>query len=83
MYYSEKARKKKVKELESNKEFINYARKQYNERVMTWGADTFEQYLLKDVFVLYDNFTMIQFLETSDQKSINKVMGEALKGLGI
>ena len=50
---------------------------------MTWGADTFEQYLLQDVFVLYDNFTMIQFLETADQKRVNKVMGEALKGLGI
>lgn len=83
MYYSENTRKKKVKELENNKEFMDYAHKNYNERVMTFGADTFDKYLLKDVFVLYDNFTMIKFLETSDQKTIDKVLDEALKGLRI
>jgi hypothetical protein len=83
MYYSEKSRKAKVKELENDKKFMDYARKNYDERVMTWGADTFEEYLLKDVFMLYDNFTLIQFFETSDQKTIDKVMGAALKGLKI
>lgn len=81
MYYSEKARKAKVKELENNKKFMDYARKKYDERVMTWGADTFERYLLHDVFELYDNFTLIQFFETSDQKRIDKVLSAALKGL--
>lgn len=83
MYYSEKARKKKVQELESNQEFMEYAKERFNERVMTWGLDTFEEYLLHDVFELYDNFTMLQFLKSADQKRIDKVLGEALKGLKI
>ena len=83
MYYSEKARKAKVAELANNKEFMDYARKQCDERVMTFGAKTFEQYLLKDVFVLYDNFTLLKFFETSSQKRIDEVMGAALKGLKI
>ena len=83
MHYSEKLRKAKVKELENNKEFMDYARKKFDERVMTWGLDTFEEYLQKDVFTLYDNFTMIKFFETSDQKRINKVMGNALNVLKI
>lgn len=84
MYYSENARKKKVKELENNQEFMAYAQKQHEEhkRVGAIGGDrTFEDYLLRDVFELYDNFTMIQFLENSDQKTIDKVLTEALKGL--
>lgn len=84
MYYSENARKKKVKELESNKEFMEYARKTHEERksVGAIGGDrTFEDYLLRDVFELYDNFTMIQFLKNSDQKTIDKVLTKALKGL--
>lgn len=83
MYYSEKARKKKVQELESNQEFMEYAKERFNERVMTWGLDTFEEYLLHDVVELYDNFTMLQFLKSADQKRIDKVLGEALKGLKI
>ena len=81
MYYSEKLRKAKVKELENNKEFMDYARKRCDERVMTWGADTFEKYLLTEIFTLYDDFTLLKFLETAEQQRIDKVMGDALKGL--
>lgn len=86
MYYSENVRKKKVKELENNKEFMEYAQNQYEEikRCDAIGSDkTFEQYLLHDVFELYDNFTMIQFLQKSDKKTIDRVLSEALKGLDI
>lgn len=80
-YYSLKARQKKVQELKNNKKFMDYAHKRCDERVMTWGADTFEDYLLRDVFELYDDFTLLQFLKTADKKDVNKVMCEALKGL--
>ena len=81
MYYSENARKKKVKELIDDQEFMAYAKEKFNARVMTWGLDTFEEYLLHDVFELYDNFQMIQFLNTADKGTINKVLNEALRGL--
>lgn len=86
MYYSENVRKKKVKELENNKEFIEYAQNKYEEikRCDAIGGDqTFEQYLLHDVFELYDNFTMIQFLQKSDKKTIDRVLNAAIKGLDI
>ena len=86
MYYSENARKKKVAELENNSKFMEYAHKNHEEckRVGAIGGDrAFEDYLLRDVFELYDNFTMIQFLKNSDQKTIDKVLTEALKGLDV
>ena len=86
MYYSENTRKKKVKELENNKEFMDYAREHHEEckRIGAIGGDkVFEDYLLRDVFELYDNFTMIQFLKNSEQKTIDKVLTKALKGLDI
>lgn len=79
MYYSENVRKKKVKELENNQEFMNYAKESFEDSVL--GIKTFEEYLLKQVFDLYDNFEMLQFLKTSDQKTIDKVLSKALKGL--
>ena len=82
MYYSEKARIRKVKELENNKKFMDYAHEQYDqETIKRWNEDTFEKYLLERVFELDDNFTMIQFLENSDQETIDRVLSEALKGL--
>lgn len=86
MYYSENARKKKIKELENNKEFMDYARKKHEEckSVGAIGGDrAFDDYLLRDVFELYDNFTMIHFLKNSDKNTINKVLTNALKGLDI
>ena len=84
MYYSENVRKKKVKELENNKEFMEYAQNKHEE-IKSCGAigsdKTFEQYLLHDIFELYDNFTMIQFLQKSDKKTIDRVLNAALKGL--
>ena len=79
MYYSENARKKKVKELENNKEFMDYAKKNFED--YSFGAKTFEEYLVKRVFELYDNFELLQFLNTADKKTIDKVLNEALKGL--
>lgn len=84
MYYSEKIRKQKIIELENNPAFIKYARDTYEEHKNTKVIDedkTFDEYLLRDVFELYDNFTMMQFLQSSDQPTIDKVLTEALKGL--
>ena len=85
MYYSENARKKKDKELESNQKFIDYARKHYEEckEVGACGAAgrTFEEFLLREVFNIYDNFELLQFLETADKATIDKVTMSALKGL--
>lgn len=81
MYYSENVRKKKVKELENNKEFMDYAKERFED--YSFGAKTFDEYLLKQVFDLYDNFEMLQFLKTSDQQTIDKVLVQALKGLEI
>ena len=82
MYYSEKSRKAKVKELESNKKFMDYAEQRWQEiRECQSRCNTFEDYLIDQVFELYDNFTLLQFLETADQTSIDRVLSEALKGL--
>lgn len=81
MYYSENVRKKKVKELENNKEFMDYAKKRFED--YSFGTKTFDEFLLKHVFDLYDGFEMLQFFKTSDQKTINKVLTEAFKGLEI
>ena len=79
MYYSENARKKKVEELKNNQEFIDYAKQRYKE--YSWGCETFEEFLIKRVFELYDNFELLQFLNTADQKTVDKVLTKALKGL--
>lgn len=84
MYYSEKLRKKKVKELESNKDFIAFAKKDYEEAKAVGVADrynTFEEYLEGEVFAIYDNFSLLEFLRNADEKTKNRVMTEALKGL--
>lgn len=84
MYYSLKTRELKVKELENNKEFIDYAREQHEEckRIGAMGGyKTFENYLISEVFNLYDNFTMMQFLKTADKKTINNVLEMALEGI--
>ena len=84
MYYSKSVRERKVRELENNKAFIEYAQQQYEiyKRVSNFnGYNTFEEYLVGDVFDLYDNFTMIQFLNTADKKTINNVLKKALKGI--
>lgn len=82
MYYSEKMRKKKVQDLEGNLQFMDYARKSFEEQLKVLDIKkTFEQYLLSNVFTLYDDFTLLQFMQTADQNTINKVMSEALKNL--
>ncbi len=84
MYYSKKVREQKVKELESNKEFIEYAQKEYEvyKRVDGFGGyNTFEEYLIGDVFDLYENFTMLEFLTKADGKTINRAMDIALAGI--
>ena len=84
MYYSKKVREQKVKELENNKEFIEYAQKQYEiyKRVDGFGGyNTFEEYLVGDVFDLYENFTMLEFLKRADRKTINRAMDMALAGI--
>ena len=79
MCYSENMRKKKVKELENNQEFIKYAKERFED--YSFGCATFEEYLLRQVFELYDNFEMLQFLNTADKNTIDKVLTGALKGL--
>lgn len=84
MYYSKKVRERKVKELENNKEFIKYAQKGYEvyKRVDGFGGyNTFEEYLVGDVFDLYENFTMLEFLKKADKKTINRAMDMALAGI--
>ena len=84
MYYSKKVREQKVKELQSNKEFIEYAQKQYEiyKRVDGFGGyNTFEEYLVGDVFDLYENFTMLELLKKADKKTINRAMDVALVGI--
>lgn len=82
MYHSKKAREKKVQELEKNQEFMDYANKAFDAQVMLFDDEkTFEQYLLNNVFSLYDNFTLLRFMETADQETIDKAMSEALKNL--
>ena len=77
MYYSEKSRRQKTKELETNKEFIEYARKQYEiwKKVSGFGGyNTLEEYLVGEVFNLYENFTMLKILKNADSKTINRAM---------
>lgn len=84
MYYSKKIREQKVKELKGNKEFIEYAQKEYEtyKRVDGLGGyNTFEEYLVGDVFNLYENFTMLEFLKKADRKTINRAMELALEGI--
>ena len=84
MYYSKKVREKKTNELIGNKEFLEYAQEQYEiyKRVDGFGGyKTLEEYLVSEVFNLYDNFTMIQFLNTADKKTIDNVLEMALKGI--
>ena len=81
MYYSENVRKKKVQELESNQGFMKYAKEKFDEGAWTRNNDTFEAYLLREVFTIYDNFELLQFLQTADKNTIDKVLSEALKGL--
>ena len=84
MYYSKKIREQKVKELESNKEFIEYAQSQYEtyKRVDGFGGyNTFEEYLVGNVFDLYDDFTMLEFLKKADRKTISRAMDIALAGI--
>lgn len=79
MYYSENARQKKLKELENNQGFMVYAKERFED--YSFGCATFDEYLLKQVFELYDDFEMLQFLNTADKNTINKVLTEALEGL--
>ena len=81
MYYSENVRKKRVQELEGNQGFMEYAKEQFDKGAWTRSNDTFEAYLLREVFTIYDNFELLQFLQTADKKTIDKVLSEALKGL--
>lgn len=84
MHYSKKLCKKKVKELESNKNFIAYAKNSYEEAKSDGVAsryNTFEEYLEGEVFTLYDNFSILEFLQNADEKTKSRVMTEALKGL--
>ena len=84
MYYSTKVREQKVKELEGNKAFIEYARQQYEiyQRVGGFGGyNTFDEYLKGDVFDIYENFTMLEFLKRADRKTINCAMDIALAGI--
>lgn len=81
MYYSEKAKIKKVKELESNKEFMDYAQEKFEiyKRVSNLnGYDTFEKYLKAEVFNLYENFAMFELLKRMDEKTINRSIDVAL-----
>lgn len=84
MYYAKNVREQKVEELKSNNEFIEYAQKQYEiyKRVDGFGGyNTFEEYLIGDVFDLYENFTMLEFLKKADSKTINRAMDIALAGI--
>ncbi len=83
MYYSPKQRDQKVKELENNKEFMKFAQKHYDEcrAIGMYEDQPFDKYLAREVFTLFDNFSMMQFLNTTDKKTVNKVLEEALKGL--
>lgn len=82
MYYSEKARRQKVKELVNNKEFMDYAHKRFDEMVMDLnGYGAFDRYLVGEVFTLYDDFTLLQFLKGEDDETINRTMKAALDGL--
>ena len=82
MYYPKNVREKKVKELKGNKQFIEYAQEQYEiyKRVDGFGGyNTFEEYLVGDVFNLYENFAMLELLRKADSKTINRAMDMALK----
>ena len=84
MYYSEKVRKQKIEELKDNKEFLEYARKRYEdckESGAIGGSKTFEEYLLDGVIDLYEDFTLLEFMKKSDKTTVNFVMEEALKGI--
>ena len=84
MYYSTKVREQKVKELKSNKAFIEYAHQQYEiyQRVSGFGGyNTFDEYLIGDVFDIYENFTMLELLKRADRQTINRAMDLALAGI--
>ena len=84
MNYSRKIREQKVKELENNKEFMDYARKHHEEckRVGAMGGyKPFEEYLISEIFNLCDDFKLMQFLKTADKKTIGNVLEMALEGI--
>ena len=84
MYYPKKIREQKVKELENNKEFISYAQKQYDiyKRVSNFNDyNTFEDYLIGDIFCLYENFTMLKLIKKANKKTINRTIDMALVGI--
>ena len=74
MYYSKQYRERKLKEVANNKAFIEYAQKEYKiyRRVSNFdGYDTFEAYLVGNVFALYENFTLLELIRRADTKTIN------------
>lgn len=78
MSFSRKSREQKVKELESNKEFMDYAREHHKEckRVGDMnGCKTFEEYLISEVFNIYDDFTLWQLLKTTYKKNSWQCVG--------
>lgn len=82
MYYSKSVRERKVKELEGNKEFIAFAQKEYEtyKRVGGFGGyNTFEEYLVGNVFVLYENFTMLEFIKKADKETISRALDRAFE----
>ena len=84
MYYSKKVRASKVEELKSNQEFMEHAQKEYEvyKRVDGFGGyNTFEEFLLGDVFDLYESFSMLELLKNADRKTINRAMDIALADL--
>lgn len=84
MYYSKKVREQKVNELKNNKEFIEYAQNKYEmyKRVSNLdGHNTFEEYLVAEVFDLYDNFTVLELLRKANAKTINNAINKACTGI--
>jgi hypothetical protein len=81
MYYSKKIREQKLKELKSNKEFIEYAQNKYEmyKRVSNLdGYNTFEEYLVAEVCGLYENFTVLELLRKANAKTINNAIDIAV-----
>lgn len=82
MYYSKKVREQKVKELEGNKEFTEYAKKEYEIYIKVdgfGGYNTFEEYLVGNVFELYENFTLLEFIKKADKNTITSALDRAFE----
>ena len=82
-YYSEKYKLKKLEELKKHERFMPFVENYKRERE-EWGGvviNDIEAFMMKHFEAIVDNFEMLEFLNNSDEETINRVALAALKDL--